>query len=826
MNIFLLVILGGLIIFFIVKALVSLSSMKVMISTYDKRSNKYVKVAYIRDTAPGEVPEVHLMGNPDNEVGARIKIGDKDDNAYIELLEENSYDRAKKFSSVGFIDQNGYVYSQPDRTKRGMKIGYTATPGSPNLPTVVGSRSWKTLWLKCQLNAYLGMPNGDEEKMPVGKASFTSLRSSKNMPMPPEARGAAYSMFFSKEKYTEYYNSPTYGWKDTALLSTFIYSLLYVLWYVVDTKLLGLRFVGYRIWMVPSLYFIFFGVWAIVRTIKIDLLERNHYIQGRLDLFNRVLGQRKSDIFILVCCGIVLALSFPFYRLNFVALAMAVITGVTVNMSLRQNLERWKIINPLEEKEEDENNRGGEPLSGDIERNYEWALDSPDRNNVYGKVVLMFSARYINDLRQANPFYNQRGGRPLALSLQKMVAYMQMHASVGVRTRYIASKILEICARQELTDEEMLQFTLDFCQEPNIRYMPNRDSEAIHRFEDYIRFPDETLFDKEADSNSKALLAATIFNYMDIQTVFLYSTVQRHSAIGIRVNPEWIKKGRIFGYDVENIAFNHEGALYIFCETTADGLRLGSTMTGMHVDDFDEKIILQPMEETPTDSLTCIYNWDLDSPLGNTLHGCYTLEFDRFHIDNLRINNPFHTYGKDGRSYDQNIRDMFAFIADDPGRMEKVKEIAKYIRETVKNAGLPEVDLVQFALDFCQEPNITYVIDEDSASINFAKEYMRFPDEVLLDKEGDCDCKSSLTAALFRALGYKVLYLISNDHAAIGVQHNPEWEKYLNIEDKTRSILSYNGTDYVYCETTGDGFKVGQIKEGSTISDFNTVIEL
>ena len=147
----------------------------------------------------------------------------------------------------------------------------------------------------------------------------------------------------------------------------------------------------------------------------------------------------------------------------------------------------------------------------------------------------------------------------------------------------------------------------------------------------------------------------------------------------------------------------------------------------------------------------------------------------------------------------------------------------------MKAAGYPELDVLQFALDFAQEPNIKYMVDEQSLPIEFAKEYMRFPEEVLYDREGDCDCKSSLTAALFLNLGYKVIFMISEKlkHAAIGVEcKDTDWLAQIHAPNIDAVTLNHNGTLYLYCETTGDGYHVGQIKEGESMHDFETILEL
>ncbi len=357
----------------------------------------------------------------------------------------------------------------------------------------------------------------------------------------------------------------------------------------------------------------------------------------------------------------------------------------------------------------------------------------------------------------------------------------------------------------------------------------NRDSDAIHKFEVYIRYPDEVLYDKEADSNSKAFLAAMLVHYMRRNVLFLYSRLQHHGAIGVEVSPDLVNDGRIFGAPIDEVTFIYNGKTYIFCETTADGFRIGGSLGGMKPEDFDERVEIPVVEKDTEDSneetLSRLYNWDLDSHVGNKLHGTYTLEFNRDEIDSLRTDNPFLTYGMDSNSYADNVKAMFAYLENNPEKNYKVAEVASYIKSIINEKGYDDLDLVQFALDFCQEPNITYNIDELSAGINYAKEYMRFPEEVLFDKEGDCDCKSSLTIALFKELGFKTAFLMSekHGHAAVGVEYNPEWKDKIGIEEETKVIRESNGVKYIYCETTADNNKVGQIKDTHSIQDFEIV---
>jgi hypothetical protein len=844
-----------------------LFKIKVWINVKTKRYPS-ARIGFMEDKGRQSVPEVRLIGKSKGTPIGRVCMGDgSDDNAYVELLISDSNDDSIKpqYRTYGFITQEGKIYKRPNNKRKPELIGYTARPSAPNVPTVVGERKWYTLWLCCKLNAYQGAPEEssakeqNRESVPnktsdkkqkkatkikpyIASCSYTGIHSSKYDAMPPEARSAAYGVFFTmynKNDYTEYYNSPAYGWKDTALLASFIYALAYVVWYFIKTQILNQNFMSNsqlfdsRIYAV-LLFGLYFALWAVVRALKIECIENSNTIQPKIDLFNKALRQRFYDISILGCCAVLLFVLYDYYDYNFVPLALAIFTGVIVNMRLVSASSRWEIKNPYSDDDDPDKDNQDEIANpdGDISRTYQWTLDSDSVKGVSGELALYFNSQYISDLRFANPFFDQRNDLPVREQILNMFHYIKEHRSISARLRYVVSQINKLAKDNCLSDEDTIQFALDFVQEPNIRYTLNRDSKAINRLENYIRFPDETLYDKEADSNSKALLAAMLFHYMKYNVLFLYSRIQNHGAIGIRVSQEWLERGVLCGKNIKDITFHYNNADYIFCETTSDAFRIGGTMNGMKPDDFNEKILFSltdnDVDDSNEDTETCLYTWTLDSELGNKLQGQFQLEFDLQKIANLREHNPFNTYGLDGHSYEDNIKAIFDYITDDDTRMDDVNNLAMYIKKRISDAKLPELDLVQFALDFCQAPNITYRIDEESAKINYAKEYMRFPNEVLYDKEGDCDCKSSLTAALFHELGYKVIIMLSQKlaHAAIGVECKDDWLQVINPQDEDKVVREYNGTKYIYCETTGDGFRVGHIKENESIQDFETIVEI
>lgn len=223
------------------------------------------------------------------------------------------------------------------------------------------------------------------------------------------------------------------------------------------------------------------------------------------------------------------------------------------------------------------------------------------------------------------------------------------------------------------------------------------------------------------------------------------------------------------------------------------------------------------------------YSWRLDSPRGGYLRGKLEIEFDEDAIEELRLNNPF----RNSDSWDDSefINRMYRYLRRHPQHLEACKKIVKYINQLCSQRNIREIDKLQFVLDFVQEPNIKYRIDDKCEEIDNAEEYFRYPDETLFDKRGDCDCKAFLAAMLYHIMGYNVLYITSNKlgHAAICIQFDPAWEKGLDHKSRVnfgRATITVNEKLYIYCETTSDGWRIGGINRKESVKDFDTIIEL
>lgn len=200
------------------------------------------------------------------------------------------------------------------------------------------------------------------------------------------------------------------------------------------------------------------------------------------------------------------------------------------------------------------------------------------------------------------------------------------------------------------------------------------------------------------------------------------------------------------------------------------------------------------------------YRWQLDSPL-RQLRFDTSVPFRPGEVEELRQLNPF----RGGAPAAGDSAAVLAQLVRDGERARQVRRVAAFIARRSGEERLTKVEEIQAALDFVQSPNIAYVADEECDELGRPAVYFRFPAETLYDKRGDCDCKAVLAAALIRNLGYPVLLLLSYGacHAAIAVGGIPDFG-----EAGAALTIEHEGRRYYFCETAGDGWKVGQANEG------------
>lgn len=125
-----------------------------------------------------------------------------------------------------------------------------------------------------------------------------------------------------------------------------------------------------------------------------------------------------------------------------------------------------------------------------------------------------------------------------------------------------------------------------------------------------------------------------------------------------------------------------------------------------------------------------------------------------------------------------------------------LQQVAEKLQEAASEEGYEPYDEVSLVLAFVQSLPYT----KDSVTSRY-DEYPRFPLETLADNGGDCEDTAILFATIVRIMGYGAVYISLPDHYAVGVLG----------EDLPGYYWTYEEERYYYCETTGDGWKIGDL---------------
>ena len=145
----------------------------------------------------------------------------------------------------------------------------------------------------------------------------------------------------------------------------------------------------------------------------------------------------------------------------------------------------------------------------------------------------------------------------------------------------------------------------------------------------------------------------------------------------------------------------------------------------------------------------------------------------------------------------------YSVYATHPLDDKYIESITSRLTQAAKEKGYSDFQTVSFAASFVQ--SLPYTSDLVTTGYD---EYPRYPIETLIDDGGDCEDTAILMAALIDKLGYSTVLIVfpgtseSPGHCAVGVKAG---------EGIHGSYYTYKGDNYYYLETTGSGWKLGDM---------------
>jgi len=550
----------------------------------------------------------------------------KDDKDYAEVYmvnpDNSDYDGRKNFILIGTVNNKGEVRKGNDPEDE--IFGYTANPDNPGVPSCEGKWrtkfGFKTYW---ELVVFKGKPdpepkseqataeNGDAEnkpkeapkeppkRTPVAKCEmfrYPNPVSKDPNKMPDVVRAAAFMLLYRKyydQNNQEFVEESPYGWKDTAFVSMLIFVLVYLLFYSVYCAILEMPFIGQSWQMALSMALFYFVLWGAVRQTKISLAESGISVQPWLDMLNSKVGISWITfvIWFFSVVSIVVCVVNGENNYELLPLQVVVIIGLFVN-KLQEGYgisKPWQIYDKYERPVSDTKKEIKQP-TGTIQKSYEWELGAESKKECFGQISMFFDVKEMSIQRQANPFYMQRMDLPMAECIKDMYRYLTERNDEALhRVGWIAKCIED--QSKNLTELEKIQFIIDFVQEPNIKYCLDQDSRNVNYAVNYIRFPDETLYDMEGDADCKAFLATMIFVVLGYKVVFLHSRIKKHAIVGVCP-----KDASLLNQFSGESILRLRGVSYLLCECTGDDFFIGHIISGIKQSDFETMVALPPEE--------------------------------------------------------------------------------------------------------------------------------------------------------------------------------------------------------------------------------------
>jgi len=152
-------------------------------------------------------------------------------------------------------------------------------------------------------------------------------------------------------------------------------------------------------------------------------------------------------------------------------------------------------------------------------------------------------------------FYYEEKPRPLSFS-----GYSPMAAD-PYDDRLIDDMVRnldEAVATKKLSELEKTNFVITFIQS-----LPYTEDIVTTPYDEYPRYPVETLFDRGGDCEDTSILTAALLTAMDYDVALLIFEEQEHMAVGVNMP------------NASGYYWEYQGKKYFYLETTGDGWEIG-----------------------------------------------------------------------------------------------------------------------------------------------------------------------------------------------------------------------------------------------------------
>ena len=166
-------------------------------------------------------------------------------------------------------------------------------------------------------------------------------------------------------------------------------------------------------------------------------------------------------------------------------------------------------------------------------------------------------SRWTWDLSVPKSLYNSYKKVPVSERTEYGVGdYDYLVTTQDSYVEIVADKLHETTVKKGYEAYDEVSFILAFVQS-----LPYTSDSVTTKYDEYPRFPIETLVDGGGDCEDTSILFATIVLILDYDAIFV--SLPTHVAVGV------------WGTDLNGYYYTYSGRTYYYCETTGENWKIG-----------------------------------------------------------------------------------------------------------------------------------------------------------------------------------------------------------------------------------------------------------
>ena len=443
---------------------------------------------------------------------------------------------------------------------------------------------------------------------------------------PMITRAAAALLLAEKEGFypgqDELVSDGVLGAAATALFSLFVYILLYP--FLVKLSSLKLfPFLGLEYSSVFTLVGLFFILWlCVINPIRcIVRLDRNGF-ESFLELLNKNVGALgwMPTIIVATVIGALGTVFLEGFDYVLLPLFLSSLIAVLFNCAYYHQ-DPWEIAGVYEDfnrddseeennkQEENDNQEGNETIRHYVQ------LNLPAKK-IYFDETLLFDSEKLKQLRMENPFRNGLIS-DYEITVHDMIQ-REFNGTLYSKIMYLRSRVGAYVNKHHLSSVEKVKLILRICQPENVVYQYDQGCSELYQgfdeenpllqktlgkgFQEYCRFPTETVHDKRGDCDCHAAFGAALLAACGYRSCFSLcnTALGYHAMCGVESTPE------LQAYCQHDNSFVKDGKTFILLETTGQFDLEEKAESQISMSENNTTVIIEPYQQKEEDGKTTI----------------------------------------------------------------------------------------------------------------------------------------------------------------------------------------------------------------------------